>query len=414
MVAKKKIGVISDAPNLTTGFGITCRNIVIGLAESGYEVVCFGIGLIGDTLDRSLYPCRIWAAGQDNLVTKLAHFIKYENLDVVFLNFDIGTVQVWSNLCRSVGWSGPIVAYFVLDGLPLSIQSLSGLKQLSAKITATESGKAFLKKHGVDDIIVAPHGVDMQLFRPLRNRKKLKEVAGLGSKFVVGVFGRNNDRKQQPRILLAMQHLKAQGRLKDILVYFHCQPVDDPRLGGWDLPSLAQALEIDDFVFFPHEEFNQLAGVPVQNKKSHQIHSDIRQTSNQGPAFPSTYSYIERINCCDVIVNVPFCGGFELVLIEAQACGVPIVSTDDSSIMAEVVGDGGYLIPPIDVGIWRTGAKQYFVSPVDIAKAIISVKNNADLRHRLVQEGLRNAKKYQWKSLQRAAVAAVRKATITN
>ena len=34
-------------------------------------------------------------------------------------------------------------------------------------------------------------------------------------------------------------------------------------------------------------------------------------------------SYVDRINCCDVIVNVPHSGDIEQVILETQSCNVP-------------------------------------------------------------------------------------------
>ena len=85
---------------------------------------------------------------------------------------------------------------------------------------------------------------------------------------------------------------------------------------------------------------------------------------------------IERLNCCDLVINPAFCGGFELALIEAQACGIPIAVTDDHSIMAEVVGNSAFLMPAADEGIWRTGARQFFISGETIADTILEIKDS--------------------------------------
>ena len=42
--------------------------------------------------------------------------------------------------------------------------------------------------------------------------------------------------------------------------------------------------------------------------------------------------------------------------------------------MAEVAGEGAILLDPIDVGIWKTGAKQFFVAPSTISSTIELVR----------------------------------------
>jgi glycosyltransferase involved in cell wall biosynthesis len=87
-------------------------------------------------------------------------------------------------------------------------------------------------------VIAAPHPVDAGLFRPLPYRDALRRAAGLDGRFVIGVFGRNTERKQQPRVMMALQQLRARGKADDIIAYFHCQPTnEDPWLSSWNLLS---------------------------------------------------------------------------------------------------------------------------------------------------------------------------------
>jgi glycosyltransferase involved in cell wall biosynthesis len=129
--------------------------------------------------------------------------------------------------------------------------------------------------------------------------------------------------------------------------------------------------------------------------------------SGARPAIPADYSYVERLNCCDMIVNVPYAGAFELAPIEAQACGVPVAVTDDRGAMAEVVGDSALLLEPIDVGIHSAGGHQHFVVPATIAEAILAVQRDPDLRAQLVRSGRANAARFTTEPLRRAIARAV-------
>lgn len=409
-----RIGIISEAPSMTTGFGVTCHQIMQALVQAGHYVACFGLGLSGETFDRSKFPCKIWAAGgyaSPDVIKNLSDFVRYENLDLVLINFDLGKVQIWTGALQYVNWRKAVISYFVSDGLPICDDFLKPLSVMSAKITATHSVANFLEQKGMGGVIVAPHGVDPNIFRPLPNRTELRQKAGLEGKFVVGVFGRNIERKQHPRVMMAIEHLKKIGKASDIVVYFHCQVKESlAGAGSWNLREIARDLEIDEQVIFLPQNFHQFTGVPyIQDDVNLHPQSDSHKmiTQEQQLSMPHEYNYVERLNCCDLVVNVSYCGGFELGLIEAQSCGVPVAVTNDGSIMSEVVGEGGVLLDPVDIGIWATGAKQFFVSPHTIAHTILSIKEDLHLQKELRSKGMENAAKYSWDILKNTVVKVV-------
>jgi len=73
--------------------------------------------------------------------------------------------------------------------------------------------------------------------------------------------------------------------------------------------------------------------------------------------------------------------GFGLPLVEAMACGAPIVASNVSSI-PEVVLDAGLLVPPHD--------------PEAFAQAILRVLNDCDLRSSLITKGIERARHFRW------------------
>lgn len=73
-----------------------------------------------------------------------------------------------------------------------------------------------------------------------------------------------------------------------------------------------------------------------------------------------------------------FYEGFGLPLLEAMACGVPVVS----SRVNEILGDNAYFIDPKE--------------PSDIANGITEVLNNMDLQQELIRKGLDHVKKFTW------------------
>ena len=74
--------------------------------------------------------------------------------------------------------------------------------------------------------------------------------------------------------------------------------------------------------------------------------------------------------------------GFGMPPLEAMACGVPIITSNVSS-LPEVVQDAGYLIDPF--------------SAEELSEAMFEIINNSEQRKRLIEKGLKRAKKFTWK-----------------
>lgn len=85
--------------------------------------------------------------------------------------------------------------------------------------------------------------------------------------------------------------------------------------------------------------------------------------------------------------------GFGLPVLEAMACGTPVIATDSSS-LPEVVGDAGLLVPPGD--------------PEALAGAMARVLDDADLAADLRQRGLRRAKGFTWEATAAKTLAVYR------
>jgi glycosyltransferase involved in cell wall biosynthesis len=179
-------------------------------------------------------------------------------------------------------------------------------------------------------------------------------------------------------------------------LYLHCRPV-----GYWRLHDLAADLGVADQVTFPDgAAFDEWRGVPTTGNG--------RPAAGGPPADrPVDLSYVDRINCCDVVVNAPHSGDIEQVILEAQACGVPLVHTDDQGVMAEAVGPAGLLLPARDVGFSATGGRMHHVAPEAVAEAVVRLARSPQLRDDLRAAGLANAARYTWAALESGVRTAV-------
>ena len=82
--------------------------------------------------------------------------------------------------------------------------------------------------------------------------------------------------------------------------------------------------------------------------------------------------------------------GFGLPVLEAMACGTPVLAARASS-LPEVVGDAGLLLPPKDVAAW--------------ADALGQLLDDPDRRHHLSQTAQERARAFSWERTARQTLA---------
>ncbi|MFN4227335.1 MAG: glycosyltransferase family 4 protein [Candidatus Ratteibacteria bacterium] len=99
-------------------------------------------------------------------------------------------------------------------------------------------------------------------------------------------------------------------------------------------------------------------------------------------------------NGCEVFVYPSLYEGFGSPILEAMSCGVPVVTSNISS-MPEVVGDAGILVNP--------------ESKEEIAEAILSILNNEDLKKTLSKRGLERAKLFSWENTAKKTLEVYKK-----
>jgi glycosyltransferase involved in cell wall biosynthesis/GT2 family glycosyltransferase len=87
-------------------------------------------------------------------------------------------------------------------------------------------------------------------------------------------------------------------------------------------------------------------------------------------------------SCADGLVFASLYEGFGIPILEAFGCGVPVITSNRSS-MPEVAGDAALLVDPYDINA--------------IAEAMIDLSNNDALRKELTERGYSRGKKFTWK-----------------
>ncbi len=96
---------------------------------------------------------------------------------------------------------------------------------------------------------------------------------------------------------------------------------------------------------------------------------------------PAKSTLVQIYNAADILISPSIHEGFGITLIEAMACGTPVI-TSEVSAMPEVVGDAGILVDPTDCQ--------------EMVDAVYRLKNHPQYYQKLVKKGLIRVKKFTW------------------
>ncbi len=127
-------------------------------------------------------------------------------------------------------------------------------------------------------------------------------------------------------------------------------------------------------------------GKPGSNEREYNIQL-IKKLNLQHDVYFLDYVEDEKIplyyNIADCLVlPTLFEGGFALPILEAFACGTPVVTSNIPPILEVTKEKGTVIVNPYDVN--------------DIAKGVYTVLTDENLRKSIIKEGYRIARKYSW------------------
>lgn len=177
-----------------------------------------------------------------------------------------------------------------------------------------------------------PHAVDTSVYKPPQDRKAAREELGTPGEFVIGLMAANSDglRKNFQGQLAAFQRFSR--RHKDaVLAMFTV--ADSPN--GLPLVQMVSDMGISEkVVFMP--TYEQVGGMAPEEMVA------------------AWYGSLDVLSLCS------YAEGFGVPLIEAQACGTPVVATDGSA-MSELARPAGWTVK--GQRFWNITHRAWWVQP---------------------------------------------------
>lgn len=190
------------------------------------------------------------------------------------------------------------VVYFPIDNDVLPKSFVDTLLSQDVRVTFTNYGKSICEKYGVDDVHVAHHGVDTDIFFPMpeEERQKLRAQNGLDDKFVVGQVNRNNFRKMTPLLMEAFAQFAADK--PDARLFLHCDPRDNQ---GYDLVEYADQLKLEGKVLFNSRVKSAITGVSPQEINLYYNAMDVHASATTGEGWGLTTTEAQAAGCPVII-----------------------------------------------------------------------------------------------------------------
>ena len=253
------------------------------------------------------------------------------------------------------------IPWFPCDHVTITPPVFEKLKYAFYPITMSKHASAEMDKAGIEYSYV-PCGVDTTVFKPMDRAACIEEMKMPKDKFIVGMVAANKGlRKAQHQNIMAFAAL--QKKYGDCVLYLHM--LDGVRNGFEtnDLTAFCKAIGLTYGYAFSDTDLSKC---------------DVIFADQYGLALGYDAPMMAKLyNCMDVHLLVTMGEGFGIPLIEAQACGTPVIVGDWTS------------MPELCLSGWRVSVKDadLMFTPMHAFQAVprpaaIAEKLEAAYQHR--------------------------------
>jgi glycosyltransferase involved in cell wall biosynthesis len=316
----------SVAPWISTGYGQQTALTTVRLRDAGHDVAISAIagleGTIGEWEGMKVYPADNTRFNKLNL----RKYVQRHSADGTGNDVQVITLQdVWTWLDASSQTGGvpadyrglKLASWCPVEYDPMPINTAQVLQAFASRpIAMSRFGEDRMRQRGFDPLYV-PHAVDTSLLRPQpAAAAQVRQALGVtADAFVIGMVSNNQGiapaRKAFPEVFHAFSVF--QQNHPDAILYLHTDALGLNH--GLNLTALWQTYGIPE------------SAIRTVNQDKYWF-GEIA-TEHMG------YMY----SALDVLACPSYGEGFGIPIVEAQACGTPVIVTDWTS-MSELVGPG--------------------------------------------------------------------------
>jgi glycosyltransferase involved in cell wall biosynthesis len=318
----------SNAPWAATGYGVQTRLFAPRIKRLGHEVgISAFYGLEGASIQwqgMNVYPRAFHPYGMD----VVAQHAREMRADVVITLIDAWVMDPQRITAGGARWA----PWFPIDHEPLPQPVREKVKHAWQPMVYARHAEQAATDAGLD-VRYVPHGVDTEAYHPMARDEARAKLGLPEDAFVIGIVAANKgtpSRKALPAQLEAFARFHADH--PEAILYLHTHLGTE--MEGLDVAKLIEGVGIPEKAVRVCDQYRNIMG-----------YADT--------VMAGLYSAM------DVLSSVTMGEGFGVPIIEAQACGTPVI-VGGWTAMPELVGSG-LVIPKDDAEAMFTpmGAYQY-------------------------------------------------------
>lgn len=313
---KPRLLWIGDSPTTAwTGFGRASLNIIRELLPR-FDVAVIGTTHDGCPYDREEIPYDVYPpVGANAIEPRISHLLQTFQPDVIVGQHDPWHVQNWARAAGKV----PFIAIMPIDGKNVRCDYIN---DVALAIWWTRDAEAEARRGGYTGrSAVVPLGVDLDTFHPkdrAASRLTMALPPQLHDAFIVGCIARNQPRKRLDLTAIHFAEWVKATNIEDAYLYIQTAPTSEAAV---DVASIMQYFGL--------------------------IHRLVLYQPALKRTLPeSTMAAI--YNSFDVYFTTTQGEGWGLPVMEAMACGVPVIAPDWAA-LGEWARGAALLVPCSDV-----------------------------------------------------------------
>lgn len=370
-----RVLISANGPQVQSGYGRPAKQLAYYLRDAGHEVFWYAwFGLVGGAIKSNgivILPrigAPLYGQDADEWARKVKADVVITIEDIWVLPLDFGKRLEAAGVKAWIPW-------FPVDGDPVP-EPISN-RALTATIPAVYSqfGERELCEAGVGNARYVPLGVDCEVYRPLDRQEVRAKHLIPDDAYVITMVAANKGypcRKSFPEAIEAFGRFHQ--RHPEAALYLHTDKAGEGV--GIDLGLLIDRL-----------------GIPREAVKFPDRMDNIMGLGDEHMA--------EIYNASDVLLAPSMGEGFGMPIIEAQACGCPVITQDCTS-MSELTVNG-MTTKPLQRFYSPLGQWQYIASVNEIERGLEEVYSCREWRVSgggLTQQGIDHMRRhYDWQAI---------------
>jgi glycosyltransferase involved in cell wall biosynthesis len=317
----------SNAPWAATGYGVQTRLFAPRIRDLGHEVAISAFyGLEGASINWqgiNVYPKAFHPYGMDVVAPHAQDF----KADVVITLIDAWVMDPHRLTASGARWA----PWFPIDHDKLPEVVREKVKHAWQPLVYAKHGESAARDAGLD-VRYIPHGVDTEVYAPVPKDEARARFGLPADAFVIGIVAANKglpSRKALPTQLEAFARFHKDH--PDAILYLHTHLGTE--MEGMDVAKVIEATGIPESAIRVCDQYRNIMGYADN-------------------VMASLYSAM------DVLSSPTMGEGFGVPIIEAQACGTPVI-VGGWTAMPELVAPGGITVTDAEPMITPMHARQY-------------------------------------------------------